>query len=142
MSAPAATRCESSVEVSATTPQPRTLWSHLGAYLPVLGQPVLRRLMPGMLASALGDGMSMVAVAWLAVQLAPPGQEGMWTGGAVAAYALPATIGAGVLSRLVRGFSGAGLVALDASLRAVALGTIAVLAVAGLLNPAGYVALL
>jgi hypothetical protein len=56
-----------------------------------------------MLVSALGDGMSMVAVAWLAVQIAPPDQAGVWTGLAVAAYALPATIGAAALARLVRG---------------------------------------
>jgi hypothetical protein len=67
----------------------------------ILGQPALRRILPGMLVSALGDGMSMVAVAWL-----------------------------------VRGFRGVRLVAVDASLRAVALGAIAALAVAGLLGPA------
>jgi hypothetical protein len=56
-----------------------------------------------MLVSALGDGMSMLAVAWLAVQIAPPDRAGVWTGLAVAAYALPATIGAAALARLVRG---------------------------------------
>jgi len=60
----------------------------------------------------------------------------------VAAYALPATIGAAALARFVRGFRGARLVAVDASLRAVALGTIAALAVAGRLDPALYVVLL
>jgi MFS family permease len=95
-----------------------------------------------MLVSALGDGMSMIAVAWLAVQIAPPDQAGVWTGLAVAAYALPATIGVAAFARLVRGFRGVRLVAVDASLRAVALGAIAVLAVAGLLDPALYVALL
>ena len=108
----------------------------------VFGQPALRPILPGMLVSALGDGMSLVAVAWLAVQLAPADQAGGWVGLAVAAYALPATIGAAALSRLVRGFRGVRLVAVDASLRAVALGTIAVLAVAGLLDPALYVVLL
>jgi MFS family permease len=95
-----------------------------------------------MLISAVGDGMSMVAVAWLAVQIAPAGQAGVWTGLAVAAYALPATVGAAVLGGLVRGLHGARLVAIDAWLRAVALATIAALAVAGVLAPAGYVALL
>jgi hypothetical protein len=60
----------------------------------------------------------------------------------VAAYSLPATVGAAVFGRVVRGFSGAGLVAADATVRAVALGTIAVLAVVGALAPAGYVTLL
>ena len=95
-----------------------------------------------MLVSALGDVMSMVAVAWLAVQIAPPDQAGVWTGLAVAAYALPASLGAAALARLVRGFRGVRLVAVDATLRAVALGVIAVLAVAGLLDPVVYVILL
>jgi MFS family permease len=95
-----------------------------------------------MLVSALGDGMSMVAVAWLAVEIAPPDRAGVWTGLAVAAYALPAPIGAAVLARPMRGLRAAQLVAADASLRAVALGAVAVLAVAGLLDPVVYVALL
>jgi MFS family permease len=114
----------------------------IGSVGRVLSRPALRRILPGILVSALGDGMSMVAVAWLAVQIAPPEQAGVWTGLAVAAYALPATIGAAALARLVRGFRGTRLVAVDASLRAVALGAIAVLAVAGLLDPALYVVLL
>ena len=116
--------------------------SHLGSVGRVLGQPVLRRVLPAMLVSAVGDGMSMVAVAWLAVQLAPAGQAGVWTGLAVAAYALPATVGAAVLGGLVRRLHGARLVAVDAWLRAGALATIAALAVAGVLTPAAYVALL
>src|SRR5262245_61194027 len=113
-----------------------------GSFGPVLRQPSLRRILPGMAVSALGDGMSMVAVAWLAVRIAPAGEAAAWTGLAVAAYTLPATLGAAAFSRLVRRFSGAGLVAVDASVRAVALGTIAVLAVTGRLGPAGYVMLL
>ena len=104
--------------------------------------PVLRRVLPGLLVSALGDGMSMVAVAWLAVQIAPAGQAGAWTGLAVAAYALPAPIGAAVLARQMRRLGAAQLVAADASLRAVALGAVALLAVAGRLDPIVYVALL
>jgi hypothetical protein len=114
----------------------------IGSVSWVVRQPVLRRVLPGMLVSALGDGMSMVAVAWLAVQIAPPGQAGVWTGLAVAAYALPAPVGAALLARLMRRFRGAQLVAVDAALRAVALGLVAILAAAGLLNPVGYVALL
>ncbi|MCP2327053.1 MFS family permease [Hamadaea flava] len=113
-----------------------------GSYGRVLRQPALRRILPGMLVSALGDGMSMVAVAWLAVQIAPAGQAGIWTGLAVAAYALPATLGAALLARFVRRFSGVRLVAVDASLRALILGTIAALAVAGVLGPTLYVGLL
>jgi len=116
--------------------------ANLRSYRPVLEQPLLRRILPGIGVSALGDGMSMVAVAWLAVQIAPAGQAATWTGLAVAAYTLPATVGAALLGRFVRRFSGLDLVAVDAALRAVALGTIAVLAVSGRLGPAGYVSLL
>lgn len=116
--------------------------SYLRTYAPVLRQPQLRRILPGIAASSLGDGMSMVAVAWLAVQLAPGPQAAVWTGLAVAAYALPATLGAALFSRFVRRFSGARLVALDATLRAAALGTIAVLAVTGALSATAYVLLL
>jgi hypothetical protein len=83
--------------------------------------------MPAMLLSAVGDGMSVVAVAWLALRIAPAGQAGMWTALAVAAYTLPATFGAAVLGRLVRSLAGTTLVSLGAALRAVAVGTIATL---------------
>jgi len=112
------------------------------SFAPVLGHPSLRRLLPGLAASALGDGMSMVAVAWLAVTIAPADQAALWTGLAVAAYTLPATLGAALFGRFVRRFSGAGLVAIDASLRALTLGTIAVLAVSDHLSVLAYVILL
>jgi MFS family permease len=108
----------------------------------VLRQPVLRRVLPAMLVSALGDGMSLVAVAWLALALAPPEQAGVWTGLAIAAYTLPATLGAAVLGRPLGRLAGVRLVAVDASLRAVALGVVAVLGVAGVLSLPLYVALL
>ena len=112
-----------------------TLRSEAGAFGRVLRRPVLRRVLPAMLLSAIGDGMSVVAVAWLAVRIAPAGQAGVWTGLAVAAYALPATFGAAVLARRVRGLPATTLVTLDAALRAIALGTIAALAVVGALTP-------
>jgi hypothetical protein len=67
-----------------------TLRSQIGAFRRVLARPVLRRVMPAMALSAIGDGMSLVAVAWLAVGIAPADQAGVWTALAVAAYALPA----------------------------------------------------
>src|SRR5690242_4531512 len=118
------------------------LRSQATAFGRVMRRPVLRRILPAMLLSAIGDGMSLVAVAWLAVRIAPPGQSGVWTALAVAAYALPATFGAALLARLVRRLPGTALVTVDATLRAVALGTIAVLAVADALTPASYVILL
>jgi DHA3 family macrolide efflux protein-like MFS transporter len=111
-------------------------------YYPALVHPVLRRVLPGAVASALGDGMSAVAIAWLALKLAPPGSRGLWVGAAVAAYSLPGAAGAVVLRRWLRGRGGARLVFVNAVLRALALGLIGGLAVAGALDPVGYVALL
>jgi MFS family permease len=86
--------------------------------------------------------MSAVAIAWLALKLAPPGSRGLWVGAAVAAYSLPGAVGAVALRRWLRGRGGARLVFVNAVLRALALGLIGGLAVAGALDPVGYVALL
>jgi MFS transporter, DHA3 family, macrolide efflux protein len=112
------------------------------AYYPALSHPVLRRLLPGTAASALGDGMSAVAIAWLALRLAPAGSRGLWVGAAVAAYSLPGAAGAVLLRRWLRAHRGARLAIVNAVLRAAALGLISCLALAGLLDPAGYVGLL
>jgi MFS transporter, DHA3 family, macrolide efflux protein len=111
-------------------------------YYPALSHPVLRRILPATAASALGDGMSAVAIAWLALRLAPAGSRGLWVGAAVAAYSLPGAAGAVVLRRWLHGRGGARLTFINAVLRACALGLIGCLALAGLLGPAGYVALL
>jgi hypothetical protein len=104
---------------------------------------VLRRILPGAAASALGDGMSAVAIAWLAIRLAPDASSrGLWVGAAVAAYSLPGAAGAVGLRRWLGGRGGARLAFVNAVLRAVALGLIGCLAIAGLLDPVGYVALL
>ena len=111
-------------------------------YYPALSHPVLRRILPATAASALGDGMSAVAIAWLALRLAPADSRGLWVGAAVAAYSLPGAAGAVVLRRWLHGRGGARLTFINAVLRACALGLIGCLALAGLLGPAGYVALL
>jgi len=103
---------------------------------------VLRRVLPGAAASALGDGMSAVAIAWLALRLAPEPSRGLWVGAAVAAYSLPGAAGAVALRRWLGGRRGARLASVNAMLRAAALGLIGCLALAGRLDPAGYVALL
>jgi Transmembrane secretion effector len=118
------------------------LRSQVRAFARVLGRPVLRRVLPAMLLSAIGDGMSVVAVAWLAVRIAPPDRTGVWTALAVAAYTLPATFGAAVPARLVRHLPATALVTADATLRAIALGTVAALAITGVLVPVTYVILL
>ncbi len=86
--------------------------------------------------------MSAVAIAWLALELASPGTRGLWVGAAVAAYSLPGAAGAVVLRRWLRGRGGAGLVFVNAVLRAAALGLIGCLALAHLLDLGLYVALL
>jgi len=42
------------------------------AISPIIASPVLRRLLPAFAISAIGDGMSAVGVAWLAIRIAPP----------------------------------------------------------------------
>ncbi len=103
---------------------------------------MLRRVLPGAAASALGDGMSAVAIAWLALKLAPEPSRGLLVGAAVAAYSLPGAVGAVALRRWLGGRGGARLASVNAMLRAAALGLIGGLALAGRLDPAGYVALL
>lgn len=89
--------------------------------------------------SALGDGMSVVAIAWLALRLS---HSAVLVGAAVAAYSLPGALGAAVFGRWMRGRGGARLALANAVVRAAALGLTAALALAGLLNPFWYVCLL
>jgi MFS transporter, DHA3 family, macrolide efflux protein len=111
-------------------------------YYPAVTHPVIRRLLPGLATSALGDGMSAVAIAWLALRLAPGSARGLWVGAAVAAYSLPGAAGAVVLRRWLRGSAGTRLALANAVLRTLALGAAGALALAGTLDPLGYVCLL
>jgi DHA3 family macrolide efflux protein-like MFS transporter len=111
-------------------------------YGPAVSHPVMRRLLPGYALSALGDGMSAVAIAWLALRLAPRADQGLWVGAAVAAYSVPGVLGAVLLGRWLRHRGGVGLAGADATLRAVALGAIPVLYAAHILGLAVYVSLL
>jgi predicted MFS family arabinose efflux permease len=112
------------------------------AYRGVLSNTQTRRLLTGLGVSALGDGMSMVSVAWLAVLAAPPGNPGAFVGLAVAAYTLPGAAGALVLSRFLRRRAAWALVVSDTWLRAGSLTTIALLWAAGTLPPFAYLGLL
>ena len=112
------------------------------AVAPVTGSPVLRRLMPAFAVSAVGDGMSAVAVAWLAIRIAPPADRNLVVGLAVAAYTLPGAAGAVLLAKPLRALAGRHLVAADAALRAVTLSVIPLLYVFGVLRAGAYVALL
>jgi hypothetical protein len=111
-------------------------------YSPVLGNRTVRRLLPGYVLSALGDGMAVVAVSWFAIQLAPQADREVWLAGATMAYTLPAAAGALLLGRFLRHRSPARLVAWDATLRACFLGAIPIAYAFGALDIGVYVALL
>ena len=112
------------------------------AISPLIASPVLRRLLPAFAVSAVGDGMSAVGVAWLAIRIAPPADRGLMVGVAVAAYTLPGAAGAVLLARPLRALAGRRLVAADAALRAVTLSVIPLLYAFGALRTGWYVALL
>lgn len=102
----------------------------------------LRRVLPGFAASSVGDGMAVVAVSWLAIELAPADGRGIWVAPAAAAYTLPGAVGALLLGRFLRHRRPTRLVGWDAALRAGALGAIPVLHAFGVLGIQGYIALL
>ena len=112
------------------------------AYRPVLANRVFRRLILGFAVSYLGDGMSFVAVPWLAIELAPQATAGLWVGGAVAAYTLPGVVGALVFGRRLRRVSAKRLLFADNVVRGVFLGATPLVWLAGLLTPPLYVVLL
>ncbi|WP_433264151.1 MFS transporter [Micromonospora vinacea] len=111
-------------------------------YWPVVSHPQLRRVLPGLAVSALGDGLAVVAVTWLAIQLAPHDQWGTWIALAMAAYTLPSAAGTVVFGRLLRGRGGAQLAGWDAILRATALAAIPLAYILGALTIWLYVVLL
>ena len=112
------------------------------AISPLIASPVLRRLLPAFAVSAVGDGMSAVDVAWLAIRIAPPADRDLVVGMAVAAYTLPGAAGAVLLARPLRALASRHLVAADAALRAVTLSVIPLLYAFGALRTGWYVALL
>jgi predicted MFS family arabinose efflux permease len=112
------------------------------AYRSLFADPTFRRLMPAFALSDLGDGMSNVAVAWLALAIAPAAAPGPLVGVAVAAFLLPGVAGALLLGRWMRHRPARRLVVADSSLRAVPLGAVPVVHAAGALTPAVYVILL
>jgi MFS family permease len=112
------------------------------AYRPVLANRGFRRLLLGFAVSYLGDGMSFVAVPWLAIELAPQATAGLWVGGAVAAYTLPGVVGALVLGRRLRRMSARRLLLADNVVRGVVLGAVPLAWLAGLLTLPLYVVLL
>ena len=114
----------------------------LATYRRLLADRQTRRFLAGLGVSALGDGLSVVTIAWLAVVAAPAGDSGVFVGVAIAAYTLPGVIGAIVLRRYVASRAAREMVLGHAALRAVCLGLIAILSIFGALPPYLYVALL
>jgi MFS family permease len=112
------------------------------AVSPVIASRVLRRLLPAFAVSAIGDGMSAVGVAWLAIRIATPADRGLVVGVAVAAYTLPGAAGAVLLARPLGRLASRHLVAADAALRAATLSMIPLLYALGGLRAGSYVALL
>jgi len=91
--------------------------------------------------SSLGDGMSALAVAWLAIEISSPANRGLVVGAAVAAYTLPGALG--IFLRRVLGHLDSGrLLLLNCGLRGACLGAIALLAYLGRLEIPSYVVLL
>ncbi|MGW1675049.1 MFS transporter [Streptomyces sp. NPDC002324] len=113
-----------------------------GPYRSLFADRTFRRLMPVFALSDLGDGMTVVAIAWLAFALGPDGGQGALAGVAVAAYVLPGALGALVLGRWMRRLPAQRLLVTDSALRAVLLGAVPVAHVVGVLTPAVYVGLL
>src|ERR671922_2096754 len=94
------------------------------AYRPLLRDPRTRRLLAGLGVSSLGDGVSTVTIAWLAVQVAPAGRLGLFVGLAIAAYTLPGVIGAVAFGGLLRGRPARSMLLGHCLLRAGCLGAI------------------
>ncbi|MFE2142208.1 MFS transporter [Streptomyces sp. NPDC059456] len=113
-----------------------------GPYRSLFADRTFRQLMPVFALSDLGDGMTVVAVAWLALTLGPEGGQGALAGLAVASYILPGALGALILGRWMRLLPAPRLLVTDSALRAVLLGAIPLAHLAGWLTPAVYVGLL
>jgi MFS family permease len=92
--------------------------------------------------SLFGDGMSVVSVAALALRIGAGPHRSLIVGASVAAYTLPAVVGAVALRRWLVGVPSRRLVLLDCALRALAMAAIPITKAVGALNPALYIALL
>jgi hypothetical protein len=106
-----------------------------GAYRTLLQDRRTRLLLTGLGASSLGDGLSTVTIAWLAVRIAPASEVGLFVGLAVAAYTLPGGIGAVAFGRLLRGRPARAMLLGHCLLRTGCPGGIALLYAAGMLAP-------
>ena len=111
-------------------------------YEAVFANRTFRGVVPAIAASDVGDGMSMVAIVWLALQIAPQETVGPFVGAAVAAYVLPGAVGALMFGRWLRRLPARRLLRANAWVRAVFLGCVPLAWAFGGLQPALYLALL
>lgn len=112
------------------------------AYRPLMDSSGYRRLAIGDLVSSVGDGMSVVAIAWQALLLAPRGSRGIAVGAALAAYIVPGIVTGLAFGRKLVRVPAKWLIIADALTRAGALGVAVVLAWSGRLDLPVFVGLL
>lgn len=111
-----------------------TLSLRKSPWWPVFTDPVLKKVIPGIAVSDLGDAMSQVAISWLAIELAPPDQRALWVSVALAANTLPAVVGTVLFGRWLKSRSGAQLAGWDSTSRAVCLGAVPLMYYANVLT--------
>jgi predicted MFS family arabinose efflux permease len=121
---------------------PRSRRRVSGGYRAVLAVSRYRRFAIGEIASAVGDGIGLTAVPWIALALAPSHLGAVAVGLSIAAYSLPGALAAAPIARLFREWSSVRLVLADTVTRFVGLSVIAALALAGRLTLPEFVVLL
>lgn len=112
------------------------------AYREVLTVGRFRQLTVGTGLSFLGDAMSLVAVPWLALDLAPPRTEALAISLAAIAYSLPGAAVGLLFATAANRVGSRRLILLDSGTRCLVLGIIPLLAWTGRLGIASYVSLL
>jgi predicted MFS family arabinose efflux permease len=110
-------------------------------YRQLLAAPRVPALLVAFAISYLGDAMSAVTIAWLAIEIAPQHDRSLYVGAAVAAFSLPGVIGALAFGRLLRRLPSRLLVVVDSTLRTALLGTIALLRAFDVLSIQTYLVL-
>lgn len=103
-------------------------------YAAILASSEFRGVLPPFLLSAIGDGMTAVAVPLLALNVARGPSRSVVVGLAVALYTLPGVVPVVFLRRRLQRLASLVAVRADAAIRAVCLGSIPVLAAADLLR--------